>query len=136
MMPVLLLQEDVSRFVSDPSFNVCFVIGLSDNCSLPMCNYFLFLFFKEFWHTVSKENSSCSCENVISNNKCHGFYCSDTCCNTGTLQALEYGGICDRKNWRKYGCILVISNCNLVFSKLGNLCPHNKLFPKSVFLNA
>lgn len=37
----------MSRFVSDPNFNVCFVIDLCDNCSLPMCNrFFIFIFSK------------------------------------------------------------------------------------------
>lgn len=84
-MPVLLLYEQVSWFILDKG-SVCFVIDLSDNCSLHMYNYLIF-FFKELWHPVTKESSSYSCEN-ISNNKCCGFYCSVTYCNTGRWEAL------------------------------------------------
>lgn len=47
MVSILLLQEDVSQFISDPIFNVCFVFDLCDKCSLHMCNYFFILIFSK-----------------------------------------------------------------------------------------
>lgn len=104
---------------TNPNFRVCFVTGLSDNCSLHVYDYYYYFFFflKELWHPVNKESSTYSFENIISNNKCCDFYCSVTCCYTGRWQDSLYNERSDEENWRKYRCFLLFLT-NVVFTKL------------------